>query len=74
VNKPEMFPLPVALALLRSAYSSESYGPIMAGATLSALPLLIVFLVANRRIVEGVRGELAEGVTAFSPFRPLGRR
>jgi multiple sugar transport system permease protein len=55
VNKPDMFPLPVALALLRGAYASESYGPIMAGATLSALPLLIVFLVANRRIVEGVR-------------------
>jgi len=55
VNKPEMFPLPVALALLRSAYSSESYGPIMAGAALSAVPLLIVFVVANRRIVEGVR-------------------
>jgi multiple sugar transport system permease protein len=55
VNKPEMFPLPVALALLRSAYSTESYGPIMAGAALSALPLLVVFVVANRRIVEGVR-------------------
>jgi multiple sugar transport system permease protein len=55
VNRPEMFPLPVALALLRSAYSNESYGPIMAGAALSALPLLIVFIVANRRIVEGVR-------------------
>jgi multiple sugar transport system permease protein len=55
VNKPEMFPLPVALALLRGAYSSESYGPIMAGAALSALPLLLVFLVANRHIVEGVR-------------------
>jgi multiple sugar transport system permease protein len=55
VNKPEMFPLPVALALLRNAYSSESYGPIMAGAVLSALPLLVVFIVANRRIVEGVR-------------------
>jgi multiple sugar transport system permease protein len=55
VNKPDMFPLPVALALLRGAYASESYGPIMAGATLSALPLLLVFLVANRRIVEGVR-------------------
>jgi multiple sugar transport system permease protein len=55
VNKPEMFPLPVALALLRSAYSSESYGPIMAGAALSALPLLAVFVVANQRIVEGVR-------------------
>ena len=55
VNKPDMFPLPVALALLRGAYSSESYGPIMAGAALSALPLLVVFLVANHRIVEGVR-------------------
>jgi multiple sugar transport system permease protein len=55
VNKPDMFPLPVALALLRSAYSAESYGPIMAGAALSALPLLVVFVVANRRIVEGVR-------------------
>ena len=55
VNKPDMFPLPVALALLRGAYASESYGPIMAGAILSAIPLLIVFIVANRRIVEGVR-------------------
>ncbi|HWC02345.1 MAG TPA: carbohydrate ABC transporter permease [Methylomirabilota bacterium] len=55
VNKAEMFPLPVALSFLRGAYASESYGPIMAGATLSALPLLLVFLVANRRIVEGVR-------------------
>ena len=44
-----------SIALLRGAYASESYGPIMAGATLSALPLLLVFLVANRRIVEGVR-------------------
>ena len=55
VNKPDMFPLPVALALLRGAYASESYGPIMAGAILSAIPLLIVFIVANRRIIEGVR-------------------
>jgi multiple sugar transport system permease protein len=55
VNKTDMFPLPVALALLRGTYSSDSYGPIMAGAALSALPLLIVFVVANRRIVEGVR-------------------
>ena len=61
VNKPEMFPLPVALALLRGAYAAESYGPIMAGAVLSALPLLIVFLVANRRIVEGVRVSALKG-------------
>ena len=46
---------PWALALRRGAYSSQSDGPIMAGAVLSALPLLVVFLVANQRIVEGVR-------------------
>ncbi len=55
VNKTDMFPLPVALALLRGAYASESYGPIMAGAALSAVPLFIVFLIANRRIVEGMQ-------------------
>src|SRR5258705_13814833 len=55
VNKPEMFPLPVALALLRSAYSSESYGPIMAGAPPPAPPPLGGFVVANRRTLEGVR-------------------
>ena len=55
VNKTDMFPLPVALALLRGTYASDSYGPIMAAAALSAVPLLVVFLVANRRIVEGVR-------------------
>jgi ABC-type glycerol-3-phosphate transport system permease component len=27
----------------------------MAGSTLSAMPLLVVFFIANRRIVEGVR-------------------
>lgn len=55
VNKADMFPLPVALAFLRGAYANESYGPIMAGAILSAVPLFIVFVVANRRIVEGVQ-------------------
>jgi multiple sugar transport system permease protein len=55
INKPEMFTLPVALALLRSNYASESYGPIMAGAVLSALPIVAVFVIANRRIIEGVQ-------------------
>ena len=50
-----MFPLPVAPALLRGAYASESYGPIMAGAALSAVPLFVVFLIANRRIVDSNR-------------------
>lgn len=55
LNQQSMFTLPVALSLLQTAYSSTSYGPIMAGAVVSALPLLLVFLVANRQIVEGVK-------------------
>jgi multiple sugar transport system permease protein len=55
INRQEMFTLPVALSLLRTAYTAESYGPIMAGAVVSAVPVLIVFLVANRYIVEGVQ-------------------
>jgi multiple sugar transport system permease protein len=55
VNRQEMFTLPVALSLLRTAYTAESYGPIMAGAVVSALPLLLVFLFFNRFIVEGVQ-------------------
>ncbi len=55
VNKADMFTLPVALAFLRGAYMNESYGPIMAGAVLSALPFVFVFLFANRRLVEGVQ-------------------
>jgi multiple sugar transport system permease protein len=55
INKQEMFTLPVALSLLRSAYAAESYGPIMAGAVASVVPLLVVFFLANRYIVEGVQ-------------------
>ena len=55
INKQEMFTLPVALSLLRNAYAAESYGPIMAGAVASVIPLLAVFLFANRYIVEGVQ-------------------
>ena len=62
VNKPETFPLPVTLAPLGSACSSGSYGFIMAGAPLSALPLLVVFLVVNRRIVEERSSERRQGL------------
>jgi multiple sugar transport system permease protein len=55
MTKQSMLTLPVALASLRSNYAAESFGPVMAGAVMSALPLLVVFLVANRHIVEGVQ-------------------
>jgi multiple sugar transport system permease protein len=51
----QMYTLPVALAILHTDYAAESFAPIMAGAVISAIPILIVFLFANRYIVEGVQ-------------------
>jgi multiple sugar transport system permease protein len=55
MNKQSMFTLPITLSLLKSAYQSNSYGPIMAGAVVAAVPILFVFVVANRFIIEGVQ-------------------
>jgi len=55
MTKAERLTLPVALSLIRGNYQADSFGPIMAGAVISAVPLLLVFLVANRQIIEGVQ-------------------
>jgi multiple sugar transport system permease protein len=55
MSRVERYTLPVALSLLRGNYQADSFGPIMAGAVISAVPLLVVFLVANRHIIEGVQ-------------------
>jgi multiple sugar transport system permease protein len=47
--------LPVGLATVSSAYGIQ-YAQIMASAVLGALPLLVVFLLFQRRIVEGIAG------------------
>ncbi|WP_460525209.1 carbohydrate ABC transporter permease [Flindersiella endophytica] len=47
--------LPVGLATVSSAYGLQ-YAQIMASAILGALPLLVVFLLFQRRIVEGIAG------------------
>lgn len=54
-TKQDRLTLPVALSLIRGNYASDSFGPIMAGAVVSAIPLLVVFLVANKQIIQGVQ-------------------
>ncbi|HET8999071.1 MAG TPA: carbohydrate ABC transporter permease [bacterium] len=53
ISSNEMMTLPVALARLLGSYRVE-YGIVMAGATVSALPLIIVFFLAQRQIIQGV--------------------
>jgi multiple sugar transport system permease protein len=48
------YTLPVALALYSTGQNSTQYGLLLAGATVVVLPVLIVFLVFQRRFIEGI--------------------
>jgi multiple sugar transport system permease protein len=50
---PENFTLPPGLGILQGAYTIN-YPVIMAGAALASIPALILFLVAQRYVIEGV--------------------
>ncbi|SCL63820.1 carbohydrate ABC transporter membrane protein 2, CUT1 family [Micromonospora citrea] len=50
---PEMLTLPPGLGLLQGAYNTD-YPVIMAGAVLASVPVLILFVLAQRHIIQGV--------------------
>jgi multiple sugar transport system permease protein len=50
----ETYTLPVALALYSVGQNSTEYGLLLAGATVIVMPILIVFLIFQRRFIEGI--------------------
>jgi multiple sugar transport system permease protein len=50
---PERLTLPAGLSLLQGAYTTD-YPVIMAGATVAAVPVLILYIFVQRYIIEGV--------------------
>lgn len=50
---PEQLTLPPGLGLLQRAYNTD-YPVIMAGAVLASLPVLVLFVLAQRHIIQGV--------------------
>jgi multiple sugar transport system permease protein len=50
----DKYTLPVALALYSTGQNSTNYGLLLAGATVVIIPILIVFLVFQRRFIEGI--------------------
>lgn len=48
------YTLPVALALFSTGQQSTQYGLLLAGATVVVLPILLVFLIFQRRFIEGI--------------------
>ena len=50
----QRYTLPVALALYSTGQNSTQYGLLLAGATVVVMPVLIVFLVFQKRFIEGI--------------------
>jgi N,N'-diacetylchitobiose transport system permease protein len=47
-------PLPLALSVLKtSTYLSGDWAVVMAGATITAVPLIIVYIFLQNKIIEG---------------------
>jgi len=46
--------LPVGLAILNSSYAGQFRPTVLAGAVLSSVPILIVYIIFSRRITQGV--------------------
>jgi multiple sugar transport system permease protein len=54
VNSKHLFTPPVGVATFRNEEAGTDYGPLMAAATIIITPLILVFLVAQRRFIEGI--------------------
>jgi multiple sugar transport system permease protein len=54
VNSKELFTPPVGVATFRNEEAGTDYGLLMAAATIIIAPLIIAFLLAQRRFIEGI--------------------
>jgi multiple sugar transport system permease protein len=59
-NSTSMRTLPVGLALLSQGAHSIDWGHLMAGAVISALPVVVAFLVFQRRIIGGLTAGMSK--------------
>lgn len=53
LNNPDMMTVQVGLSSFVTNYET-SFGPLMAGTVVASLPVLVIFIVAQRYIIEGV--------------------
>jgi multiple sugar transport system permease protein len=50
----EVFTLPIGLVDLRGYFSTGSVSIILAGVVMSLIPVLIIFLIGQRYLIEGI--------------------
>ncbi|MBO1510258.1 carbohydrate ABC transporter permease [Metabacillus bambusae] len=53
LNTPELFTVPLLLNTFKGLYTAE-WGLMMAGTTISVIPVLIIYIIAQKQIIEGV--------------------
>jgi len=53
LNSEDLFTIPLVVNYFKGAYSSD-WTSLMAATTMAALPMLIVFIIAQKQIVEGI--------------------
>ncbi|WP_181785786.1 carbohydrate ABC transporter permease [Streptomyces phytophilus] len=61
LRNPDMQTLPVALATLHGMKTSTDYGAILAGTAVSALPMMVLFLVLQRQFISGLLAGATKG-------------
>lgn len=54
VSNRDLFTPPLGIAYFKLDEAGTSYGPLMAAATIVIIPLVIAFLLAQRRFIEGI--------------------
>jgi multiple sugar transport system permease protein len=60
-NSDRLWTLPVGLALFAQGEHAVDWGLLMAGSTISALPVLLAFVVFQRHIIEGITAGAEKG-------------
>ncbi len=54
INSRELAPPPLGVAYFRNEEAGHDFGPLMAGAVIVTAPLVVAFLLAQRRFIEGM--------------------
>ncbi len=60
INDDNMFPVSLGLPSLIGPYTQE-YGAVMAGSFMVTLPILLIFLIMQRRFIEGIMAGAVKG-------------
>ncbi len=60
MRSPDMYTLPLALRSLQSPVNTE-WGALIAGAAIATLPLLVLFAISSRRLIDGLTAGAVRG-------------